>query len=159
MRFKDISEQQFGLLTPKWPAGLSGRAVQWLCLCECGQLTLARGTSLRHREHLSCGCLRKNTLSIHGMYGTSELESYQDAKYRCSNPRHYAWESYGGRGIKFRFESFEQFFAEIGPRPAGLSLDRINNDGHYESGNVRWATRKEQAANRRPQPPRNKCAA
>jgi hypothetical protein len=93
------------------------------------------------------------------MYGTSELESFMDAKYRCINPLHHAWESYGGRGIKFLFDSFDQFFAELGRRPDGLTLDRINNDGHYEPGNVRWATPKEQAANRRPHPPKKKCAA
>jgi hypothetical protein len=57
--------------------------------------------------------------------------------------------NYGGRGIQFLFDSFEQFYAEIGPRPAGLTLDRIHNDGHYEPGNVRWATRSEQNRNRR----------
>jgi hypothetical protein len=56
---------------------------------------------------------------------------------------------YGGRGIKFLFTSFEQFLAELGPRPSGMSLDRIENDGNYEPGNVRWATRSEQVQNRR----------
>jgi hypothetical protein len=57
---------------------------------------------------------------------------------------------YGGRGIKFLFDSFEQFFAELGPRPKGKTLDRIENDGNYEPGNVQWATPTEQLAHRRP---------
>src|SRR5207245_5618711 len=73
-----------------------------------------------------------------------------DARKRCTNTKCIQYPYYGGRGIKFLFDSFEQFYAELGPRPKGLSLDRINNDGHYESGNVRWATWSEQMKNRRP---------
>jgi hypothetical protein len=71
------------------------------------------------------------------------------AKYRCTNPKANGWKRYGGRGIKFLFTSFEQFFTELGPRPKGRSLDRINNEGNYEPGNVRWATPKQQGQNRR----------
>lgn len=86
-----------------------------------------------------------------------EYKIYHDAKQRCTNPKDLAWAEYGGRGIKFLFASFKQFFAELGLRPAGkdargkalYSLDRPNNDGNYEPGNVRWATRKEQNINRR----------
>ena len=76
-----------------------------------------------------------------------EYSTYYAARTRCNNPRHDKWKYYGGRGIKFLFESFEQFFAELGPRPAGHTLDRINSDGNYEPGNVRWATREEQSGN------------
>lgn len=78
-----------------------------------------------------------------------EYLAYKAAKERCTRPSHWAWKWYGGRGIKFLFESFEQFFAEIGPRPEGKVLNRINSDGHYEPGNVRWATWKESGANKR----------
>ena len=78
-----------------------------------------------------------------------EYRAYVDAKSRCTNSKHRLWSYYGGRGIEFRFSNFDEFFACIGARADGLTLDRIDNDGHYESGNVRWATKSEQQYNRR----------
>jgi len=86
----------------------------------------------------------------HGGQGTSEYNTYRAAKGRCTNPRNREWPDYGGRGIRFLFARFEDFVACLGPRPAGLTLDRINNDSHYMPGNCRWATWKEQQNNRRP---------
>jgi len=88
------------------------------------------------------------------MKGTPEYQAYHDARYRCTNPSHPKWNDYGGRGIKFLFTSFEQFFEHIGKRPDGtsrMSLDRKENDGNYELGNVRWATREVQRRNQREQ--------
>lgn len=80
---------------------------------------------------------------------TPEYSSYYHAKYRCTSPRCDKWAEYGGRGIQFRFESFEEFLAVVGPRPQGTSLERIDCNGHYELGNVKWATKSEQMKNRR----------
>ena len=75
---------------------------------------------------------------------------YWGAKERCTNPNCESYSRYGGRGIQFRFNSYTEFFSEIGERPSNkYSLDRIYNDGHYEIGNVRWATRQEQNINTR----------
>jgi hypothetical protein len=82
----------------------------------------------------------------------TEYRAYESAKRRCTDTTRENWESYGGRGIKFLFTSFEQFFAELGfkPEPKHLySLDRIDNNGNYEPGNIRWATQKQQLANKR----------
>jgi hypothetical protein len=80
----------------------------------------------------------------HGRSETPEYVSFNNARWRCKNERGYV-----DRGIQFRFNSFDEFLAELGRRPEGTTLDRIDNDGHYESGNVRWATPKQQANNRR----------
>lgn len=73
-----------------------------------------------------------------------------NARQRCNNPNYKQFADYGGRGIEFRFDSFEEFYAELGPRPPGLVVDRINNNGHYEKGNIQWATRSQSSFNRRP---------
>lgn len=81
---------------------------------------------------------------------TPEYSTYRNARSRCRNPNAPNYAYYGGRGIEFRFESFEQFFAELGPKPSPKhSIERIKNDRHYEPGNVRWATRTEQTRNLR----------
>jgi len=126
-----------------------------LCECGCGQpAPIATGTDPRYGcikgqpRRFIAGHNRTRGNLHHGMTGTRELQTYCSAKQRCSDPKIKCWPHYGGRGIKFLFESFEQFFAELGPRPKGKTLDRINTNGNYEPGNVRWATLQEQAASR-----------
>ena len=76
---------------------------------------------------------------------------YMNQKYRCTRPNHIDFYLYGGRGIEFKFNSFNEWLNELGPRPSKLySVDRINNNGHYEVGNVRWASSKQQRNNQRP---------
>jgi hypothetical protein len=99
---------------------------------------------------------RQHPAYAHGMTATPEHRAYHGAIARCTNPHNKSFADYGGRGIEFRFKPYEEFFAELGPRPAGVdakgnalySLDRFpDNDGHYEPGNVRWATRVQQNSN------------
>ena len=78
-----------------------------------------------------------------------EYAAFYDAKYRCTNPNVKSFADYGARGIEFRFDSFEQFIELLGPRPDGYQLDRIDNNGHYEPGNVRWCSRAENNRNKR----------
>lgn len=79
----------------------------------------------------------------------SEFLAYCNARLRCTEPKNKSYRHYGGRGIRFLFNSFAQFFQLVGPRPSGYVLDRRNNDGHYEPGNVRWITAKESRKNSR----------
>jgi hypothetical protein len=151
----DITGQRFGRLEALRFAGVdSHRFALWVCLCDCGTEKIIHGSHLRAGSIQSCGCLNRELSAVraqkHGAWGTPEYISFAHAKARCTDSSAKQYADYGGRGIKFLFESFEQFFAELGPRPtAQHTLDRRNNDGHYAPGNVRWATRKEQASNRR----------
>lgn len=121
------------------------------------------GKYLRSGHIKSCGCLRVevtgNYSRTHGMTGTPEHRSWKHAKERCFNPDDASYENYGGRGITMCqewAESFEAFYAHIGPKPKGLTLDRIDNERGYEPGNVRWATYSQQSYNRRPKRWRHK---
>lgn len=111
------------------------------------------GTDLKKGHTSSCGCLRRETLRTHGLSrSVPEYCVWECMIARCRNPSRSWFHLYGGRGISVceRWLNFENFLADMGPRPTpDHSLDRVNNDGNYEPGNCRWATRIEQANNTR----------
>jgi hypothetical protein len=154
-RAKDISGVRFGRAVAVKPAGKDKHgAVIWDCLCDCGNLFTARMRALTTGRQRSCGCLRNEVADTfckkHGYASSPEYKAYHQAKQRCQNQKCPRFMDWGGRGIRFLFTSFSEFLKDIGPRPgAGYSLDRIENDGNYAPGNVRWATRSEQQLNKR----------
>lgn len=159
----DLTGRVFGRLTvtAMLPKRSNHGQVKWAVTCSCGEIRQVCGRDLRSGHTKSCGCYgletRTKALTKHGWATAAnrrpEYRSWKHAKERCHNPRTKAWARYGGRGIAMCEEwrnSFEAFIAHVGPKPSPKhSIDRINNDGNYEPGNVRWATPKEQVANQR----------
>lgn len=126
------------------------------CRCICGTLKDVKAINLRTSQVRSCGCLRRDTHTVHGMSGDPLYKAWYGMIERCTNPRNASWEHYGGRGIKVceRWlgspEGLYKFVADLGQRPTPLhSLDRIDVNGNYEPGNVRWATPAQQGDNKR----------
>jgi hypothetical protein len=131
---------------------------QWLCHCECGTEKILKSIIIRRGISRSCGCLRRelviasNTEHGHATNGISPTyHSWAGMIARCTNPKNSRYKDWGGRGIKVceRWRKFKNFLADMGQKPTGMSLDRINNDGDYRPDNCRWATWKEQNHNRR----------
>jgi hypothetical protein len=137
-------------------AFVGGKDRAWFCMCDCGALVVVNGSHLRGGRTKSCGCLQREVASakfkIHGMSGTPEYNSWSSMMKRCLDPRTPNFDWYGGRGISVceDWRSILAFFADMGPRPPGCTLDRIDVNGNYERGNVRWVDAKTQSQNRRP---------
>ena len=148
----DLTGKKFGRLT------VIGRAhgKHWSAICDCGGTAVSSGQSLREGKTKSCGCLGKEQLAEgrtkHSGSKRPEYKLWSGIIQRCTNPNNKHYRNYGGRGISVcdRWKDFANFFSDIGARPSKeLTIDRTNNDGNYEPGNVRWATRKQQQNNRR----------
>lgn len=153
-RMKDETGNVYGKLTVLGYAGKSLKShtgSYWNCRCECGTELVVVGVTLRNGKTRSCsaGC----GMTTHGMKGTPEYRCWNDMKARCGNPDHSGFSGYGERGIRVCdqwLESFDNFFDDMGTRPFnGASIGRIDNDGNYEPGNVRWETGEQQHNNKR----------
>lgn len=159
----DLRGRRQGALTVIEPVGSDRRGTIWQVRCDCGALIERRTADLcrTRRPAQSCGCRRRiGNLGRRWKHGQSKRASqpasptyqvWSSMKARCGDPRSPSYPDYGGRGITVceRWESFEAFLADMGERPAGRTLDRIDGNRGYEPSNCRWATLVEQNTNRR----------
>lgn len=151
----DLTGRRFGRLVAIAVAGRQGRYIQWRCRCDCGRETTTRTAALTGGTTRSCGCLASEVRSqsnlIHGRKNSREYKVWLNMRQRCLNSKRADWSYYGGRGITIcaAWDSFAQFYSDMGPAPAEHSLDRIDVNGNYEPDNCRWATNTEQMRNTR----------
>lgn len=149
----DLTGHVFGSLRVDALAGTLPR--KWHCVCICGTQCVVSTASLRSGNTRSCGCLRsiRNSESHtkHGQSHTALYFVWNSMHQRCYNPNAKGFARYGGRGIKVcrRWHKLENFLADMGPRPVGMSVERRNNSGDYKPSNCYWATRSEQGRNKR----------
>lgn len=157
-RFQDLTGRRFGRLTVisclgKTPGGMS----VWLCKCDCGEIRKVQIGNLKNGHTSSCGCYnaehQADLRRTHGLSETKEFKIWLGMIQRCCNKNHPAFDRYGGRGIKVSRcwrNSFAHFLADMGNCPSEEhSIERVDNDGNYESANCRWATRAEQSRNKK----------
>lgn len=129
--------------------------IKWKCICDCGSEKIVTSAALTKGQTRSCGCFRRKVLATsgvkHGMHGTGAWLSWSDMIKRCTNPRADAYKHYGGRGIKVceRWLEFANFYADMGARPQGMSIERRDVDGNYEPSNCEWMPLSDQANNKR----------
>lgn len=150
----DLTGNEVGFLKVLGQSSQKGirRDFLWECLCECGNKLLVSGAMLRKAEKKSCGCKSKaETSGTHGLHGTGTWKTWSSMIQRCTKEYHKSYEKYKDIPVDPAWlESFESFYEDMGNRPDGMSLDRIDNDKGYFKDNCRWATHSQQQQNKKP---------
>lgn len=160
--FIDRTGEKFGRLTIIGRADNIGRQVAWSCVCDCGSERVIQGINLTSGHTVSCGCFKRDFMTrysaeciTHGMTKHPLFKTWEGMIARCHNPKATSWDNYGARGIVVCDEwrdpitGPKAFFDYMGERPVGANIDRKDNNGNYEPGNVQWKTKKENLRNRR----------
>jgi hypothetical protein len=167
--FIDLTGKRFGRLVLTSQAANRGRRTAWHYRCDCGNRGVVTGACVVHSDQRSCGCLQREAASRIGKENASHghtrrghrsrtYASWSAMVERCTREKHHAWANYGGRGITVcerwligdqGIGGFECFLADMGERPSGMSIDRINNERGYEPNNCRWTDDVQQVRNRR----------
>ena len=152
----DLVGQRFGqLLVIERRSNNSYGQTRWLCQCDCGNKTIVYASNMRSGHTQSCGCLQKKLAkeshTKHKMCGTPTYNTWGRMIQRCNDKKDVDYKDYGGRGITVcsRWLEFENFFEDMGTRPDGLSIERVNNNKGYSPDNCKWATSTEQNRNKR----------
>jgi hypothetical protein len=159
-KFIDLTGKKFGrLLVLKRVENDKWNHTQYLCLCNCGNEKIIKGGCLKSGVIVSCGCfhneITKKLFTIHGHNRKNKrsrtYSSWNSMIQRCTNAKCKEYKNYGGRKIKIckRWLKFENFLEDVGERPKGLTLDRIDNNDDYKPNNWKWSNKKEQNRNKR----------
>lgn len=155
-KYENLMGQRFGRLVVQTYVGLRGGRSAWLCTCDCGNSSVVRAAHLKYGSVKSCGCLARETGRAnlpaeskgnlkHGhrtsTHTSKTYNSWRSMRKRCLEPHSNRYKFYGGRGIKVcpRWDSFENFLEDMGEKPEGHSISRLDHNGHYEPGNCVWA--------------------